>query len=33
MAEKLLINGTPTIYVNGKKDNTKEEYKKLKGVK
>lgn len=33
MAEKLLISGTPTIYVNGKKDNTKEEYKKLKGVK
>lgn len=30
MAENLLVNGTPTIYINGKKDSTKEAYKKLK---
>ncbi|OCL83272.1 DsbA family protein [Arcobacter porcinus] len=30
MAENLLVNGTPTIYINGKKDSSKEAYKKLK---
>lgn len=30
MAERVLVNGTPTIFINGKKDSTREEYKKLK---
>jgi hypothetical protein len=28
-----MINGTPTIYVDGKKDNGREKYKKILGIK
>jgi len=29
MAENILVNSTPTIYINGKKDTTKDKYKSL----
>jgi protein-disulfide isomerase len=31
--DELMINGTPTIYVDGKKDNGREKYKKILGIK
>jgi protein-disulfide isomerase len=31
--DELMINGTPTIYVDGKKDNSREKYKKILGIK
>lgn len=33
MAGKLMISGTPTIYLNGKKDNSRYKYKKILGLK
>ncbi len=33
VATKLLVGGTPTLFVNDKKDNTKQEYKALIGKK
>ncbi len=32
-ADKMMINGTPTIYVNGTKDFTRQKYKKIIGTK
>jgi len=31
--DELMINGTPTIYVDGKKDNSREKYIKILGIK
>jgi predicted DsbA family dithiol-disulfide isomerase len=31
-AQKLMIGSTPTIYINGKKDNTRYRYKKILGL-
>jgi len=31
--DELMINGTPTIYVDGKKDNGRQKYKKILGIK
>ena len=31
-ADKLMISGTPTIYLNGKKDDTRYKYKKILGL-
>jgi predicted DsbA family dithiol-disulfide isomerase len=31
--DELMVNGTPTIYVDGKKDNGRQKYKKILGIK
>jgi len=31
--DELMINGTPTIYIDGKKDNGREKYKQILGIK
>lgn len=33
LAGKMMINGTPTVYVNGKKDFTRNLYKEILGIK